>query len=109
MGPFNFLTNHGAVLLCVAEDPRIRMRDIAVDVGITERAAQRVVSDLIDSGYVTRTREGRRNRYTVQLDLPVTLPNQRDVDLSSLLAVLLPDQASDARRLGIASSGAQRS
>ncbi|MFZ0043083.1 MAG: winged helix-turn-helix domain-containing protein [Solirubrobacteraceae bacterium] len=91
MPPFSFLTNHGLVLLCVAEDPRIRMREIASTVGITERAAQRLVSDLIEAGYVTRTRDGRRNTYTVRTDLPVPLSSRRDVDLKSLLTVLLPN------------------
>jgi predicted transcriptional regulator of viral defense system len=87
---FAFLTNHGAALLCIAEDPRIRMRDIAAVVEVTERAAQRIVSDLIVAGYVARTRAGRRNIYTVRTDLPIALPTQRDVDLKSLLSVLLP-------------------
>ena len=101
MVPFSFLTNHGAVLLCIAEDPQVRMRDIASTVDITERAAQRIVSDLIDNGYVERARNGRRNRYTVRTHLPVALPAQRDVDLQSLLAVLLPSDSSSARRDGI--------
>jgi DNA-binding MarR family transcriptional regulator len=101
MAPFSFLTNHGAVLLCVAEDPSIRMRDIAATVDITERAAQRIVSDLIDNGYVERTRTGRRNEYTVRTDLRIALPTQRDVDLQSLLSVLLPGGSSAARREGM--------
>ena len=90
MPPYGFLTNHGLALLCIAEDTRIRIRDIATAVGITERAAQRIVADLIDAGYVARRRDGRRNQYDVRTDLPLTLPNQRDVDLGSLLGVLLP-------------------
>jgi DNA-binding MarR family transcriptional regulator len=101
VAPFSFLTNHGAVLLCVAEDPSIRMRDIAATVDITERAAQRIVSDLIDNGYVERTRAGRRNEYTVRTDLRIALPAQRDVDLQSLLSVLLPGGSSVARRDGM--------
>ena len=58
---WTFVTNHAAVLLCVASDPEIRMRDIADRVGITERAAQRIVADLFDESYVTRRRGGRRN------------------------------------------------
>jgi hypothetical protein len=96
--PFSFLTNHGLTLLCIAEDPRVRMREIAATVTITERAAQRIVADLIETGYVTRIREGRRNVYTVRTDLPVTLPGQRDVDLSSLLSVLLPRASSSESR-----------
>lgn len=95
---FAFLTNHGLTLLCIAEDPRIRMRDIAATVQITERSAQRIVSDLIEAGYVNRTRNGRRNVYTVRRDLQISLPSQRDVDLNSLLSVLLPAASSDERR-----------
>jgi hypothetical protein len=104
--PFSFLTTHGAVLLCIAEDPSIRMRDIASTVDITERAAQRIVADLIGSGYVERNRDGRRNSYTVRSDLPIALPNQRDVDLQSLLSVLLPTGSSSERREGMESAEA---
>lgn len=97
MPPFAFLTNHGLVLLSIAEDPTARIRDLAATVNITERAAQRIVSDLIDAGYVERKRVGRRNEYTVRLDLPIALPAQRDVDLESLLTVLLPARPSDER------------
>jgi hypothetical protein len=96
--PFGFLTNHGLALLCIAANPEIRIRDIAADVQITERAAQRIVADLISAGYLDRTRIGRRNRYSVQAGLPVALPAQRDVDLNSLLNVLLPTGSSNERR-----------
>ena len=97
MAPFAFLTNHGLVLLCIAEDPSIRMRDIAARVDITERAAQRIIGDLTTAGYVDRRRTGRRNEYTVRTDLSVGLPNQRDIDLGSLLDVLLPAGTSPER------------
>jgi predicted transcriptional regulator len=64
-GSWGFLTNHAHVLLCVARDPATRTRDIAATVGITERAAQKIVADLLAEGYITRVKEGRRNRYTV--------------------------------------------
>ena len=96
--PFAFLTNHGLALLCIAEDPAVRMRDIAAEVDITERAAQRIVAELIDAGYLDRERVGRRNRYTVRTNLPISLPARRDVDLNSLLNVLLPADSSSARR-----------
>jgi DNA-binding MarR family transcriptional regulator len=64
--PWTFVTNHAAVLLCLASDPELRTRDIADRVGITERAAQRIVADLVEEGYVTRRRVGRRNVYEVQ-------------------------------------------
>jgi len=105
--PFAFLTNHGAVLLCIAEDPSIRMREIAATIEITERAAQRIVSDLIDTGYVERARTGRRNSYTINTELPVRLPSQRDVDLNALLSVLMPSGSTTARREGMEAGAVQ--
>src|SRR5262245_43979896 len=98
MPPFGFLTNHALTLLCIARDPEIRMRDIAAEVQITERATQRIVSDLIEAGYLDRQRVGRRNRYTIQASLPIALPARRDVDLNALLNVLLPEGSSEGRR-----------
>jgi DNA-binding Lrp family transcriptional regulator len=83
------LTNHGKTLLLIAEDRRIRMRDIAHRLEITERATQRIVADLAKAGYIDREREGRRNRYSVRADVPLGLPIQRDVDIGSLLGVLV--------------------
>jgi predicted transcriptional regulator len=87
-GPeWKFLTNHGLTLLCIADDPGVRLRDIAERVGITERAAQRIVSGLIESGYVESQRVGRRNSYEVKTDLPI--PNlQRSVELRELLQLV---------------------
>jgi hypothetical protein len=88
-GPdFAFLTNHGKTLLLIARDRRIRMRDIAGLLRITERATQRIVADLARAGYIDRARDGRRNLYTVRNDVPLGLPIQRDIDIGSLLAVL---------------------
>ena len=67
---WTFLTNHAHVLICVHEDHSIRTRDMAVRVGITERAIQRIISDLCEAGYLTRIREGRRNRYEVHAEKP---------------------------------------
>jgi len=96
--PWRFVTNHTQVLLTIVRNPDVRMREIAQLVGITERAAQRIVADLIEAGYIERTREGRRNAYTVRLDLQVTLPNQRDIDLGSLMQVLVSSGSSNERR-----------
>jgi DNA-binding Lrp family transcriptional regulator len=101
---FGFLTNHGLVLLCIAHDPTARMRDIADDVQITERATQRIVADLIGAGYVDRERIGRRNRYTVKASLPISVPTRRDIDLNSLLNVLLPRDSSAGRRSAMPST-----
>lgn len=65
MGGWDFLTNHAHVLLCLRRDPTARMRDVAAGVGITERAAQRIVAELEQEGYISRHRDGRRNRYVV--------------------------------------------
>jgi MarR family protein len=86
---FAFLTNHGKTLLLIARDHRIRMRDLAALLHITERATQRIVADLAKAGYIDREREGRRNVYTVRSDAPLGLPIQRDVDIGSLLAGVL--------------------
>ena len=95
---FRFLSNHGMALLTIAHDPNARMRDIAEVLGITERATQRIVADLIAAEYVLRERRGRRNAYTVRTDLSINLPDQRDIDLGSLLSVLLPPGTTEQRR-----------
>jgi DNA-binding MarR family transcriptional regulator len=64
--PWTFLTNHSHVLFCIARDPEVRMRDVAQAVGVTERAVQRIVGELTEAGYLTRERDGRRNRYEVR-------------------------------------------
>ena len=93
---FRFLTNHGNTLLLIARDSRIRIRDIASLLDITERAAQRIVADLAKAGYVNREREGRRNVYSVKTELPLGLPFQRDIDIRSLLGILADtDEPSD--------------
>jgi DNA-binding Lrp family transcriptional regulator len=96
---WHFLTSHTQALLCIRRDPDARLRDIAATVGITERAAQRIVSDLVDAGYVTRTRVGRRNRYAVNAHLPMRHPSQTDHEVAELLEVLQlgPPDAPDRR------------
>lgn len=103
--PFSFLTNHGLTMLCIAHDPRTRIRDIAASVGITERAAQRIVADLIEAGYVDRARDGRRNVYTVNRALQLALPTRRDVDLNALLELLAPSGSAEVRRELLADRG----
>ena len=85
---WTFLTNYGHVLLFIARHPDARLRDIADAVGITERAAQRIVYDLVEEGYVERTREGRRNRYTVELDRPLRHPLESDHTIKELMTTL---------------------
>ena len=88
---WDFLTNHAHVLVCVARDPGIRLRDIAAAVGITERAAHRIVSELVDEGYVLRERRGRRNYYQVKPDLPLRHPLAGESEVGDLLELLLEE------------------
>ena len=85
---WTFLSNHGHVLVCMAEDPGIRGRDIAARVGVTERAAQSIIADLVAEGYVTRTRVGRRNRYEIHSDLPLRHPVESGHSVGELLVSL---------------------
>jgi DNA-binding MarR family transcriptional regulator len=85
---WRFISNHTQVLLCIAENRETRLRDIADHVGITERAAQRIVADLVDAGYVTRERAGRRNHYTINRDLEMRHPAQLGFDVGPLLDLL---------------------
>jgi DNA-binding IclR family transcriptional regulator len=86
--PWTFVTSHTQVLLCIAEDREARLRDVADRVGITERAAQRILADLVESGYVTRTRVGRRNHYTVNPTVQMRHELQRGLAIGSLLDLL---------------------
>ena len=83
-----FLTNHALVLLSIAQDPGIRLRDIGDEVGITERAAHRIVTELGAAGYITRKRDGRRNQYTINTHLPLPDPTARTANIGELLAIL---------------------
>ena len=82
------LTNHGNVLLCIARDPMIRISEIADKVGIGERAVQKIVSDLVSEGYLSRNKEGRRNRYTVNRKAHLRHPLFADLEIGPLLDVL---------------------
>ena len=85
---WSFLTNHAQVLLCIAQDPGMRLREIGEAVGITERAAHRIVVELASAGYISRERNGRRNHYTIQSHLPIPDPLAREQKIGDLLAVL---------------------
>jgi MarR family len=85
---WSFLTNHAQVLLCIAHDPGIRLREIGEAVGITERAAHRIVVELAAAGYISRTRNGRRNHYTIRSHLPLPDPLASQQKIGDLLAVL---------------------
>ncbi|KZE43029.1 helix-turn-helix transcriptional regulator [Microbacterium sp. T32] len=88
MGQWTFLTNHAHVLIYVARDPGARVREIADAVGITERTAQGILTDLVDSGYLRRTKEGRRNRYDCVEDLPLRHPLESNHPVGELLRAL---------------------
>lgn len=94
---WTFLTNHAHVLLCIAEDPEARMRDLAEKVGITERAVHRIVDDLERAGYIVRTREGRRNRYEIDGAMPLRHPVEQHRTIGSLLALVEPLKRRRAR------------
>jgi predicted transcriptional regulator len=88
MGNWTFLTNHARVLLCIARDPGARLRDISASLGITERSAYAIVTDLIQDGYVIKVKDGRRNRYQIRAELPLPEPASRQPSIGELLAVL---------------------
>ena len=95
-GSWTLLTAHGHVLVEIARDPDARIRDISAAAGITERATQAIVADLEAAGYLTRTREGRRNRYTVHLDNPFRHAAQADLRVGPFLEVLAGPRPDDA-------------
>jgi DNA-binding transcriptional ArsR family regulator len=88
-GQWSFLTNHAVVLACVAKQPDIRLRILADCSGITERAAHRILNELVEAGYVTRHRVGRRNYYDVDPEQALRSPFERDNRVGELLAILL--------------------
>jgi hypothetical protein len=90
---WSFLTNHARVLLCIAHEPGLRLRDIAVIIGITERTAHGIVTDLAETGYVVKQKDGRRNRYQIQAHLPLPEPGTREPAIGEVLAVLLGETA----------------
>ena len=82
------LTNHGNVLLCIARDPTIRISEVARSVGVGERAAQKIITDLVEGGFLKRTKEGRRNRYEVNRKAQFRHPLLGHLEIGPLLAVL---------------------
>jgi predicted ArsR family transcriptional regulator len=88
MASWTFLTNHAQVLLCVARDPGIRLRDIAAGLDITERSAFGIITDLVEAGYVVKEKDGRRNRYRIQEHLPLPDSMARERTVGEVLALL---------------------
>ena len=100
MARWNFLTNHGRVLLCIAHDPEVRLRDIAASLGITERRAYGIVNDLTEAGYVVKEKEGRRNRYEIQKHLALPEIPEREQAIGEVLDLLTgrPGRRAASRR-----------
>jgi hypothetical protein len=93
VGRWNFLTNHARVLLCIARDPGVRLRDVAAGLGITERSAHAIVADLAAAGYLVKHKNGRRNRYHIQAHLPLPEPATGEPAIGDVLALLAGDSA----------------
>ncbi len=85
---WSFLTSHARVLLCIAHDPGMRLRDIAARLGITERSAYGIVTELAEAGYVVKQKDGRRNRYQIQTHLPLPESASRERTVGEILALL---------------------
>ena len=88
MASWGFLTNHARVLLCIARDPGMRLRDVAARVDITERRAHAIITDLTAAGYLVKQKDGRRNRYQIQAHLPLPEPASRERTVGEVLALL---------------------
>jgi MarR family len=86
---WSFLTNHARALLCIAHDPGIRLRDLAAMVGVTERSAHDIVTDLVAAGYVLKDKDGRRNRYRIEKHLPLRDPISREPTVGEMLDLLV--------------------
>jgi hypothetical protein len=93
MESWGFLTNHARVLLCLAHDPGARLRDMAVSLGITERSAHGIVTDLTAAGYVVKHKDGRRNSYQIQAHLPLPEPASQEPAIGEVLALLIGNRA----------------
>jgi DNA-binding IclR family transcriptional regulator len=89
MAKWSFLTNHARALVCIAHDPGVRLRDIAAALGITERSAYGIVTDLVDAGYIVKDKDGRRNRYQIQGHLPLRESVGRERTIGEVLDVLV--------------------
>src|SRR5580700_8003271 len=103
MERWKFLTGHARVLLCIARDPGMRLRDVAASLGITERSAHAIITDLTAAGYVVKQKHGRRNRYQIQAHLPLPEPASQEPAIGDVLALLVGDSAGDTQRVSAAS------
>jgi hypothetical protein len=87
------LTNHARVLLCIADDPGVRLRDIAASLGLTDRSVYAIVTDLTAAGYGVKHKDGRRNRYQIQAHLPLPEPASQEPAIGEVLALLIGNRA----------------
>jgi len=95
VGEWSFFTNHARVVICIARDPGVRLRDLAVVLDVTERSAYGIVADLVEAGYVVKDKDGRRNRYQVEAQLPLPESIGRERTIGEVLGLLVD---ADARR-----------
>ncbi|MEU1124653.1 helix-turn-helix domain-containing protein [Streptomyces sp. NPDC005899] len=95
---WTFVTNHARVLAAIADDPHVRIRDIAAHCRLTERAVQRIISDLERAGYLSHTREGRANTYRIQPDKVLRHPAEAGLSVASLLSLLVQDESDHGRK-----------
>jgi hypothetical protein len=86
---WSFLTNHARALLCIAHDPGVRVRDLAAMVGVTERSAHAMVTDLVTAGYVVKDKDGRRNRYRIEEHVPLRDPITQERTIGEVLDLLV--------------------
>lgn len=86
---WTFLTNHSHVLVCIAANPDVRLREVAAKVGITERATQRIVAELEEAGYLSHERVGRRNHYEIHRELTLRHPLENHLEIGTLLQVII--------------------
>ena len=105
MASWSFLTNHARVLLYIAHDPGARLRDIAAGLGITERSAHAIVADLTRAGYVVKQKDGRRNRYQIEANVPLREPASREPAIGEVLALLLGNTDGRDGPPGVAAPG----
>jgi len=98
MERWSFLSNHARVLVCIAHDPGVRLRDMAAMLGITERSAFGIVNELVSAGYVVKSKDGRRNRYSIQSDLPLGEAIGRKRTIGDVLEVLVERKVPEGAR-----------
>ena len=108
MTEWSFLTNHARALVCIARDPGVRLREIADVLGLTERRAFGIVNDLSEAGYVVKEKDGRRNRYRIQPDLPLRVRIGREPTIGELLGVLMDTGATESAPAAEGDGGSPR-